>query len=247
MQPKSGQGPLQFRGPPGLLEGLLQLPHHDASADISALEVKIPGAVSLSTHLQLQTVPAGTSASWIRFALPESVPPGHYEGSIRLGSDLRPISVEVEPRHHLLLAPRRVAMLVHAGKEQATNRFFVLNQGNVDCEIPADDSFAVFDAAAAGAGLVAGLTGGDGPLTVRIVGALQNMLEHHRGVVRVEVTSGSGRLAPGQGREIDVAFHLPKVAKTGGGFSGAWLLAHHAVPCHFEFAPTASKSKEKAR
>jgi hypothetical protein len=225
---------------------LLSVSQHEAVTHASALEVKIPGAVSLSQHLQLQTAPAGAGASWLRFALPESVPPGRYDGSLRFGDEIRPIVVEVEPRRHVLVAPRRISILAHAVNEEVETRFCVLNQGNVDVEIPADDSFGVFDESAAGAGLVSALADGDGPVAVRILGAMQSMLEHHRGVVRVQVTAGAGRLAPGQGRDIDVGFRLPKIAKAGGSFSGAWLLAQQAVPCHFEFVP-ASKAKEKAR
>jgi hypothetical protein len=246
VQRKSDHAPLQFRGPPGSLEGLLQVSQHEAVVGVTSLEVKIPGAVSLSSHAQLQTVPAGGSASWLRFALPESVPPGRYDGSLRFAGDLRPIVVEVEPRHHVLLAPRRISVMAHPGKEDIETRFFVLNQGNVDCDIPAEDTFAVFDEAAAGAGLVAALADGDGPMAVRMLGAMQNMLEHYRGMVKVQVTAGSGRLAPGQSREMTVAFRLPKIAKPGGSFSGAWVLGHQAVPCHFELIP-AAKAKEKAR
>jgi len=96
--------PWHFHGSPHLVESLVPLPAHVVTAKSSALDLQFPSSfLPLPQSLSLQSVQAGSSATRLRFSLPETSPPGTYEGTVQIGDDTYPIVVRVDPFPYLMI------------------------------------------------------------------------------------------------------------------------------------------------
>lgn len=210
--------PIRVRGTPRRLAGLISMP-----PDAGGVEVDVAGVAVESVSVRSLGQPEAPERSWLRLALSASTRPGEYRGTIRLGGRKEAIALEVEPRTRLRMWPPRQVLRGRAG-ERVGASIIVANLGNTDCLLRAVDALGLYDTAGAerAVGRTFRTTRGEGS---RILERLaEELAEGYGGLARVTVDAGAGELAPGEVRELVVAFHLPDELCPGRVYEGAWAL-----------------------
>jgi hypothetical protein len=194
-----------------------------AQAASLTLDLKLPQAIQQAPPVTLQTEPISASAARLRFSLPESTPPGTYEGTVQISGEYYPILVEVEPHPYLVISPRQLLLRVASGAE-ATADLVLINSGNVPCEITKAHAFGIFDIDGAERAIGAAL----GSSTEKGQGRLNRLLDeaadNHGGLVRVNVREGVGSIAPGELRNLRATLRFSDRLKAGHTYWGTWPL-----------------------
>ena len=116
---------LRFRGSPIGLDALVGVPQEDFSG--------LPRSLS-KTSISIQ--PTGCSshatqgATRLRITVAPNTAPGIYKGSARVGDQMYPVEIKIQPYIHLSASPRQLVIQASAG--QKLYRDLVLaNTGNV--------------------------------------------------------------------------------------------------------------------
>ena len=222
--------PLRFRGSPRIVEGLAPLTPQQALTASLSLDLKLPRAVQQAAPLTVQTVPVGSAATRLRFSLPESTPPGTYEGTVRIGGESYPISVEVVPHPYLAIFPRQLMLEVaspHGGASQgseATVDLTLVNSGNVPCEIGKAHAFGLFDVKGADRAIGAALSDPEEKGQARLNHLMDEAANNHGGLVRVNVREGTGIIEPGELRNLHVTLRFSDRLRPGNTYWGTWPL-----------------------
>ena len=223
MASNAARSPLRFRGSPRIVEGLAPLTTRQALTASLSLDLKLPQAVQQAAPLTLQTAPVGSSATQLRFSLPELTPPGTYEGTVQIGGESYPIIVEVEPHPYLIISPRQLLLQVVAGTE-AMVELTLVNSGNVPCEITKAHVFGLFDVdgveRSIGAALGDSVEKGQG----RLNRFLDEVADNHGGLVRVNMREGAGIIEPGEMRNLQAMLRFSDRLKPGRTYCGTWPL-----------------------
>ncbi|HEX5719271.1 MAG TPA: hypothetical protein VF179_24125 [Thermoanaerobaculia bacterium] len=163
----------------------------------------------------------------LRIDLPRDTLPGTYEGRIRIGDREQPVTVEVEPRVHLRLFPKRLYLSGSPGEHLGVD-LTLTNQGNAPAEIRRAYACGLFD-----------IDGFD-----RILGRILNRelkrepLEElidevgreHAGLMRIKIARGSGEVQPGEVREIRLELVLPAQLHPSRTYNGMWRLHNLHYP-----------------
>src|SRR5205814_28349 len=136
-------GPLRFRGTPLLVEGLAPFRYQEIMAGaIVRVSLSVDQGIS-AEPTNIQTVPEGESATWVRFSLAAATPAGAYRGEVRLDESAYPISVDLEGKPQLHLSPKGVT-LTAASASTVVMEMTAMNGGNLAFEIPDTGTFGMF-------------------------------------------------------------------------------------------------------
>jgi hypothetical protein len=142
-----------------------------------------------------------------------------------IGGSERRVHLEVEPRVRLRMVPRETRVDVGADRRVEV-RVRVANEGNAPAEIPRTSAFGVFELGgldtAIGQTLRAELKTGER----RVDRPMDELVEHHGGLVRVSVTAGAGELAAGANAELVATLEVPAGLTPGHSYEGVWPIAN---------------------
>jgi hypothetical protein len=136
--------PIRLHGTPRSLEGLALLTPEQALTAKLTLDLGLPSALQSSAPISLQTTPIGSAAARLQLSLPESTPPGTYEGSVQVEGERYPLVLEVKPHPYLVISPRQLVLQAAPGS-QVNAELTLINSGNVVCEITKVHLFGLFD------------------------------------------------------------------------------------------------------
>ncbi len=223
--------PVQLRGHPGQLSTVLRLPQkasaYQASSRLGSCSVNLQGVdVRWASIREIGT--AGPGLSLLRIKLPVSTPPGAYKGTVQVGDDEVPIVVDVEPRPRLRLFPRSFKASVTPGA--ALNATFtVLNTGNSTVHVEKEYRFCVFERGGIDRAFYVALATEQATTERRIDRLVNELSLSHGGRVRLEIEAGDGDLAPGEARDLRVAFRLSDRLRPSQTYSGTWKIENTGV------------------
>ena len=233
--------PIRFHGSPRSIDGLVPFAPGPALTATLSLDLKRAPAARQVPPLALAATPIGSSAMRLQFSLPESTPPGIYEGNVQIGSESYPITIEVEPRPYLVISPRRLSFRIAPGAE-ATVELTLVNSGNVACEIAKVHAFGLFDVdgfdRSFGAALIDPVEKGQG----RLGRFMDEVADSHGGLVRVSMKAGAGSLEPGELRNVRATLHFSNHLKPDHTYWGAWPLVN--LSYYVRVTVTSSKHQE---
>ena len=239
-EPMSEQPHLHFRGAPirlsATLEGL------KASVASATCRVTLPGWESLPLTVRpvRSTEPA---VSILSFRLPRSTPPGTYEGTAEVGERQIPVVVDIEPRPRLRIIPPHLLLRGKAGTKVTTD-LTLLNLGNVNFVIEGKYTFCIFDNSGFERAFFHSLTEEATEGKRRIDRFMDELADAHGGLVRVIVAGGTGQIAPGQVRELQVELHLSDRLHPGRSYWGTWLIAKIGYSVEIEVTNGAGTKEE---
>lgn len=214
--------PLRFRGAPRSVEGLSVLTAQRPLTAALSLNLKLPRSMQ-AAPFTVQTEPIGSTATRLRFSLPESTPPGTYEGTVQIGPESYPVTVEVEPHAYLAISPRQLILVVEPGSE-VTSELTIVNSGNVPCEITKAHAFGLFDVKGADRALGAALADPQVKGEARLARLMDEAADNHGGLVRVAIRDGADVIEPGEVRTLRVALRFSEHLKPGQSYWGTWPL-----------------------
>jgi hypothetical protein len=219
---------LRFHGAPTALEALVPQALLGDGDRISAgdrigatLEL---GPEAVAEGLELQSAPAGAGALWLQLSLPETTPPGTYEGTVTVGTTSYAITADVAAETNVLLAPGFVRLSAAPGARPRVT-FTVANTGNVPYEIPRKGAFGLFEEEGVEDAIGAALrqeAGGE----QRLDRFADELADRHGGLMMVAIGAGRGILNPGEVRDMEATFRIPDALKAGRAYSGVWALAN---------------------
>lgn len=215
--------PIRFRGAPDAVEGLARLAPSAPGAATLALETPGRRAQGRIEPVELQTEPAGPAATWLRFALPPTTAPGSYEGTVQIGEERIPVTVEVQPQPELDVAPSAIALRAEPGGE-ATVDLVLANRGNVPVELRRAYAFDLLGRNALEEAVHAALRGSVERGADRFERFADELAARHGGQVRVALEEGAGRLDPGDARPVSALFRLPDELEPAATYTSTWPL-----------------------
>lgn len=161
------------------------------------------------------------------------------------GSD-RPARVEVDAAPALRVIPEQLRLRAHPGDLVGTD-LTLLNQGTVPVDLRRVQPFGVFLAGGLERALrrayVDKLSKGERRVDV----IADNLAEAHGGLVKMKLQKGSGTLAPGEMRSLEVTLEIPAGLAAGSTYAGNWELAGLVYPVTLtvEGAPPAPPEDEE--
>jgi hypothetical protein len=211
-----GREPLRLRGSPSRLSAVLPLPQ---SADPSAIDVDLPQVASADATLQ--ELDEGTAR--LSLAVARTTPPGTYEGTVRVGDEQQAVVLEVEPRVHLQVDPRRLYFRAAPGSTVEAD-LVVTNLGNVPCALPDVDAFGLFDTGGLDRAIGRAFSGEPADGERRLDVLVDAAAEGWGGLVRMKVAGGETEIAAGEARAVQVALSIPEGLEPGRLYWGTWLL-----------------------
>jgi hypothetical protein len=156
-----------------------------------------------------------------RFCLHEATPPGTYAATLESDHQAQPVTIEVTPAPRLSAIPGSVRFAAHAGAA-AQARVAMTNRGNTDVVIPARGLVGLYD---------------DDGIELAFAETyrqpqhepdklpgywLSRLREGHGGMMRMDVSDGSGTLVPGASRMITVETTLSEHLRSGHSYHGFW-------------------------
>lgn len=233
---KDARQTLRFRGAPTRLSALLELPEALGPANGCRVTLADGNWLPLNVRRHRSKAPM---ISTLSFRLPRSTPPGSYQGSAELGGKQVPITVDVEPRRRLRFIPSK---LVYRGESGTgfSDEVILLNLGNVDVEIPAQDTFCVFDSSGVAQAFYRGLAEENAAGRSRIDRVMDELAKSHGGLVRVTLSRGSGRLAVEEARELGVDLNFSHRLSAGHTYRGTWQVAEASLEIEIELVGNAA-------
>jgi hypothetical protein len=215
---------LRFRGAPRALEALapgeLDLPLQ------GTLVLEGEGSKQGTTlaPVTLQTEAAGGDATWLRFDLPDTTPPGTYIGRVQVGRKRYPVSIEVTPLADLDVSPSRLVLAVAPGGQE-TVELTLVNNGNVPVAIESVYAFNLLEDGAIEEAVHSALreqSAGGEKLIHRFA---EELAGRHGGLVRVAVKN-AGPVEPGKTREIQAVLRFGKDLRRGAKYTTTWSIGN---------------------
>ena len=173
-----------------------------------------------------------------------SIKAGDPEGEA--GETELPARVEVDAAPALRVIPEQLRLRAHPGDLVGTD-LTLLNQGNVPVDLRRVQPFGVFLAGGLERALrrayVDKLSKGERRVDV----IADNLAEAHGGLVKMKLQKGSGTLAPGEMRSLEVTLEIPAGLAPGSTYAGNWELAGLVYPVTLtvEGAPPAPPEDEE--
>jgi hypothetical protein len=216
--------PLIFRGLPRLVEGLIPLPFDEVALEsILSLSVKLSKSDAKPNPLDLQVVNVGETATMLRCVLPESTPPGTYEGTVLIGARQYPAAIDVEAFPSLVISPDSLSVRAAPGTDAVVN-LTITNNGNIPCEMPRTHRLGLLDVKAMG-------LGADFFLDDKAKGSrelvnlfAEELSRSYSGQVDLILEEGSGSLAPGEFRPLRIVIRIPEEMEKGRIYAGKWVV-----------------------
>jgi hypothetical protein len=241
---RTSRASLSFRGSPRGIEGLAPLAISVPAAATLAVDLKEADTSARIGPLTLQTEPAGADATWLRFDLPPTTPPGKYSGSVQLDADKFPITVEVHPQEELSISPPGLSVTAPAGGE-ATIELVLVNDGNVPFEIERTHAFNLLQRQAIEEAIHAALRAETAKGASRLDRFVDELADRHGGLVRITIAEGAGELAPGEARSLRAVLRLPDDLKPGSTYTSTWPLGNLNVSVDIHIEPAAARRRKK--
>ena len=214
---------IRFHGSPRMVEALTPLSLQKVLTSSITLDIKTPSLAQRTRPLNLQSEPVGLSNTRLRFSLPESTPPGIYEGTMLIEGQIYPINVEVVPHSYLVILPRQLSLELPPSREAIVD-LMLANSGNVPCEIAKVYAFGIFDVDGAERSIGAAFRDSAAKGQGRLDRLLDEAADNHGGLVRVNIREGAGIIDPGAQRELRAALRFSDRLKPGHTYSGTWPL-----------------------
>lgn len=209
--------PLRLRGTPNRLSAVVAMPRTgdvplDVDAELARIDAPEVALLELEEGLGRLTV-----------SVARTTPPGTYEGTVRVAGEEQPVVLEVEPRVHLRVDPRRLFFRTEPGTTVAAD-LVVANLGNVAYELRAADAFGLFDTGGLdrAIGRAFGAEVADGERRVELLA--DAAAEGWGGLVRIRVAEGAGTIEPGDARAVHVELALSDKLEPGRQYWGTWVL-----------------------
>lgn len=241
--------PLRFRGTPSGVEALAPLRVEGAAPTTLALTLEdAPDAPDARiAPLALQAEPFGAGATRLSFALPESTPPGAYEGTVQIGEERVPVVVEVAAQPDLDASPPSFTLSVAPGSEAHLDVMLV-NRGNVPVEIQRAYAFNLLERGGIEEAVHAALREKAESGEQRLARLMDFLTERHGGLVRVAVEDGAGTLAPGEAREVRAELRFGSELRPGAVYNSTWEIANLNlfIEVHVEERAPRRRRKEAA-
>ena len=217
-------GPLRFRGTPVLVEGLAPFRYQDIMAGATVGVSLSPDVYKSGEPTNIQTVPAGESATWVRFSLALTTPAGTYSGEVKLDDSAYTIVVDVEGKPQLHLSPKRLTLSSARAGSTVAVEMTATNSGNAVFEIPDVGTFGLFAAQGLERSIAEAVRTTASEGRQRLDKLMNSMSDEHGGFARVKVAEGVGPLAPGEFRNLKLKLKLPDGLKSGQSYSGSWVI-----------------------
>jgi hypothetical protein len=232
---------LRFQGTPTRLVAVFELPEAPATEAACHVTLADSDPLPLLVRRLRATVPV---VSTLSFRLPRSTPPGSYQGRAELCGKQIPFTVDVEPQSRLRFIPAKV---VHKGMSGAGCRaeVMLLNQGNVDVEIPAEDTFCVFDHGGVAGAFYRGLAEEPAAGQKRIDHIMDELAKAHGGLVRVTVTKGAGPIQPAEARDLAIDLQFSHRLSAGRTYHGAWQIAGASLDVEIEVGQKSARRRHE--
>ena len=208
---------IRFRGAPPGLEALVPAAVIAGDNDQGTASVSIEGVDRLSAIDATEVAPGVTH---LHIGLPETTPPGTYEGKARVGDADLPLVAEVEPWPSLRFTPAMIRILATA-REKVTAHVAVLNAGNVALELGKAQAFGLFADEGLERAFGTAFRHDVGRGEDRFSTFVEGLAENHAGLVRVEVAEGAGSIEPGEVRDVGLVLHLPERLVEGRTYTGS--------------------------
>lgn len=224
MKTEGTPAPLRFRGTPVLVEGLAPFRYQDIMAGATVNVSLSKDAYKNGEPNNIQTVPAGEAATWVRFSLPLTTPPGVYPGQVKLADSAYTIIVDLESKPQLHLSPKRVTLSLARAGSTIVVELTATNSGNALFEIPDVGTFGLFPAQGLERSIAQAVRTPAGDGHERLNTLMNTVSDEHGGFARVKVAEGAGPLAPGEFRNLKVKLRLPEALKPGQSYSGSWVV-----------------------
>ncbi|MQA89737.1 MAG: hypothetical protein GEU90_05815 [Gemmatimonas sp.] len=220
--------PVRFRGVPSALAAVVvALP--DPREDMTAA-IRIAGPKDPLTEVAVQT---DFDPRILRTMLPNDVPPGSYEGSLRFGENERPIVVEIDPAPQLRVVPEQLRVRAHPGDLVGTD-LTMLNLGNVPVMLRGVQAIGIFMSGGIERALrrayVEELAEGQRRMDV----IAESLADAHGGLLKMKIEEGAGEIDPGEARELHVVLHVPSDLEPGAHYGGNWELPGLVYPIALE-------------
>lgn len=267
----AGPPPIRFRGVPASLTAVVAEGLDPLSDPVLLLKGYPDKGGSTEVPVQVDLDPR-----ILRMTLPADVAPGAYEAVLRVASgngsppeaenpkgkagakakaaaaeddstgNDRPARVEVDAAPALRVIPEQLRLRAHPGDQVATD-LTLLNQGNVPVDLRRVQPFGIFLAGGLERALrrayVDKLSKGERRVDV----IADNLAEAHGGLVKMKLQKGSGTLAPGEMRSLEVTLEIPAGLAAGSTYAGNWELAGlvYPVTVTVEGAPPAPPEDEE--
>jgi hypothetical protein len=241
---RASRTPLSFRGSPRGVEGLAPLVIGAPTAATLAVDLHETATSARIGPLTLQTEPAGPEATWLRFDLPPTTPPGTYSGTVQFGKETFPVTVDVHRQQELSISPPALTVTAPAGGE-ATCEFVLGNDGNVPFEVRRTYAFNLLQRDAIEEAIHAALRAETPKGESRLDRFADELADRHGGLVRVAIVEGAGELAAGEARLLRAVLHLPDDLKPGSTYTSTWPLGNLNVSVEIEIEPAAPSRRKK--
>jgi len=210
-------GALVLIGEPPRLQGTMTLHNHtDEKLKVKTLKLRLADAGNaegrtLDLQLAARVPPNASARVLVNLEVGDSFPPGEYRGQIAFGDETRDAVLHVIERREMRVLPQSFSIVAAPGT-QVTRPIVFTNLGNVPATIPKFALISVGEPAA--------------PLTLFHVAVSQKGGEGHQAVLdqyagllsKSEVSPvqavlrdlGGQALAPGETRQSEIQFDLPK-------------------------------------
>ena len=207
-----------FRGPPHRLSSLIELPQ--GAEEIEPREARLEGVDVRGVSVR-PLRREGLELGKLTLRLPKSTPPGTYSGSVEIGGQEVPLTVEVEPRPRLEATPSRLTFEVKPGAEVSAE-VAVVNVGNVPWELPAASTFCIFDGDGIDHAFWVALANDPPKGKERIDLLLDDLADSHGGLVEVRARARKRTIAPGESCEVQLTLKFSDRLRPGRTYAGSW-------------------------
>lgn len=254
MAAKGAQEPLRLRGTPLSLTGLMPAPPAPPAPEAASRQLPVRLApvaeerrAALATASATAAGPTAllTRDGLVRLSLPRQTPPGTYPARLQIGDREQEILIEVEPEVELRASPDSLTVEGAPGGRVGVE-LTLLNVGNVAAEIRRAHGFGLFAVEGADRAIGRAFSGDPPAGKGRADQLAEALAEEHGGLVRIQIDSGDGEIAPGEVRRLHLTLVLPNRLSAGRTYWGVWNL-HDLGYCVTVVVPESSPLKAKRR
>jgi len=247
MAKKTEAEPIRLQGRPNRLVGLIPLPSDAVDAFLNEpLEITLAGDGPARGGLRRRVRRGDASAAVLKLRLPRTTAPGRYQGAAEIGGRLVPLVADVAPFHRLRVTPASVSLTVVPGKPVPLE-VVLANLGNVTEDIATRHTFCVFDAKGIDRSLFVALAEDPPQGKPRIDRFMDELADHHGGLVRLDVVAGDGTLKPGEQRAVRFELRFSERMRPGRTYAGAWTVENMRFGVRAEATAAEPRARKEPR
>lgn len=214
-----------FMGPPGRLRwaGL-------EGAELGApVAVKLPDALANYVNHRHPALRSSRSGARTRLRLAADTPPGIYNIAVEYaGGVKKDVEIAVQPRARLHVVPGTLRLAGAPGQEVSAT-LLLENRGNEALEISDALVTGLFDNEGIEAALAAMYRLDSDDLNKIVAAGFSRLRQAHGGLLKLRVSEGAGKLAPGERRQLLLETTLSNKLEAGHGYHGTLALGPHRI------------------